>query len=183
MQNQSNISRSFFQCSRQFWAGTIAIGLSALGVLPAVAYAEPNPLPAPEGLGALPDGTYLYGQAPEPDKLGQGYFVFEVNQGTVLGALYMPRSSFDCASGQFRGNQLSLTVVNSYDRTTNPFEIALEKTSTVASSGNPALQQLELQGFHRLPTLTQDDQRVLSVCKADLQQKFGSQKSIVGIAD
>lgn len=172
-------SWSLVQYGRQAWAGAVAIGLSVISVLPAVAYAESQAQsPVPSGLGALPDGVYLYGQAPEPDKIGQGYFVFEVNQGTAVGALYMPRSSFDCAAGKFQGDQLSLTVVNSNDRTTNPFAIALEKTGSVATSGNPALQQVGLQGFHRLPNLSDGDRRILGVCKADFQKQPLGQKSI-----
>jgi hypothetical protein len=117
----------------------------------------------------LADGVYLYGQAPKPDQLGQGYFVFEVNKGQVYGALYMPRSSFDCASGRFSGQQLALTVVNSYDRLANPYAIALEKTSTVATAGNPAPQTIGLEGFHPLP-VTASDRRILAVCKADLRK-------------
>ena len=177
MLNSFSNSWSFVQGVRRMWAGAVAIGMSALSVLPAVAYAGPQPV-GPDSLGTLPDGVYLYGQAPEPDQIGQGYFVFEVNKGTAIGALYMPRSSFDCAAGKFQGNQLALTVVNSEDRTTNPFAIALEQTSMVASSGNPTLKQVGLQGFHRLPNLSEGDQRILGVCKADFQKQPLDQKSV-----
>lgn len=121
-------------------------------------------------LPSLPDGVYLYGQSEKPDQLGQGYFVFEVTSGKVVGALYMPRSSFDCARGSFTENQLALTVVNSYDRSSNPFQIALERVSNVASVGNPVLEKVGLQGFHKLAQLSENDQRMLSVCKADFKQ-------------
>ena len=176
-------SWSLVRSSRKAWAGAAAIGMSFVSVLPAVAYAESQPkAPTPSTLGALPDGVYLYGQSAEPDKIGQGYFVFEVKKGTAVGALYMPRSSFDCAAGRFQGDQLSLTVVNSEDRTTNPFAIALEKTSAVATSGNPTLQQVGLQGFHRLPSLSEGDQKILSVCKADFQKQPLGQKSASSVA-
>ena len=177
MLNSSDKSWSLIQCGRRVWAGAIAIGMSAMSILPAVAYAEPQAA-APATLGALPDGVYLYGQTSEPDQIGQGYFVFEVNKGTAVGALYMPRSSFDCAAGKFQGNQLALTVVNSEDRTTNPFSIALEQTSNVASAGNPTLNQVSLQGFHRLPNISEGDQKILSVCKADFQKQPLGQKSV-----
>jgi hypothetical protein len=83
----------------------------------------------------------------------------------------MPRSSFDCTSGKFQGDQLALTVVNSYDRTTNPFEIALEKTSNVAAQGNPAFQDIGLQGFQRIDKVSENDYRILKVCKADFQKQ------------
>jgi len=61
--------------------------------------------------------------------------------------------------------------VNSYDRSTNPFEIALEKTSNVASQGNPAFQDMGLQGFQRLGKISENDHRILNVCKADFQKQ------------
>ncbi len=119
----------------------------------------------------LPDGVYLYGQATEPDQIGQGYFVFESIQGKVVGALYMPRSSFDCAAGTFKDDQLALTVVNSYDRTTNPFEIALERTSTVAANGKPTIDVVGLQGFQRISKISENDHRMLQICKTDMAKR------------
>ncbi len=122
------------------------------------------------GTAALPDGIYLYGQSAQPDQLGQGYFVFEVNQGKVMGALYMPHSSFDCAAGKFEANQLALTVVNSYDRATNPFAIALTRNSNVAAQGATAKPIIGLEGFQPLASVSQNDLRMLKTCKADLKQ-------------
>ena len=150
------------------------MGMAAMASLPA----DANPGTAPansaaqsSSLASLPNGVYLYGQSAQPEQVGQGYFVFEVNQGNVVGALYMPRSSFDCAAGTFQHDQLALTVVNSYDRSTNPFEIALDKTSNVATAGNPAVQPVGLQGFHQLSSISENDRRILGVCKADLQRQ------------
>lgn len=117
----------------------------------------------------LPDGVYLYGQARKPDQLGKGYFVFESKVGKVVGALYMPSSSFDCAAGEFKADQLALMVTDSYDRTANPFEIALDRTSAVASNGNPSLN-IGLQGFHKLDAVSENDLRLLNVCKSDKQR-------------
>jgi hypothetical protein len=154
---------------------SLAVGVTLAGVLPAIAYAgEPaTTLQAqpPASAASLADGVYVYGQSAQADQIGQGYFVFEVNKGTVVGALYMPRSSFDCASGTFQESQLSLTVVNSYDRSTNPFNIALQHSTTIATTGNPAFQKVSLQGFHQLSTVSQNDYRMLSVCKADMQKQ------------
>ena len=47
----------------------------------------------------LKDGVYLYGESSQPEQIGQSYMVFEVKQGQVTGAFYMPRSSFDCFTG------------------------------------------------------------------------------------
>jgi hypothetical protein len=154
-------------------ASAIAIGVIAADSLAAAASTVlPTQIAQAD---QLADGVYLYGQTPEPEQVGQGYFVFEVTRGNVVGALYMPRSSFDCAAGKFEQNELALTVVNSYDRSTNPFEIAIERNVSVASSGNPAIQRLELQGFHRLPTVSENDQRMLNVCKDDLRSNQATQ--------
>jgi len=118
--------------------------------------------------GSLSDGVYLYGQSPKPDEIGQSYFVFEVAEGRVLGALYMPSSSFDCAVGNFQQGNLALTVRNSYDRTTHAFNIPLERTATVASNG-AVTTQIGLQGFHRLDAVSQNDLRILGICKSALK--------------
>lgn len=129
--------------------------------------ALPQASPSSAAIAPMADGVYLYGQAPQPDQLGQGYFVFEVSRGSVVGALYMPRSSFDCAKGSFQDQQLALTVVNSYDRSTNAFEIALERSTQVA--GQPVKPIVGLEGFHRLEP-TENDLRMLKTCKADFQK-------------
>ncbi|MDX2241137.1 MAG: hypothetical protein NW224_10675 [Leptolyngbyaceae cyanobacterium bins.302] len=139
---------------------SLTVSAVAMGLLPANA--------APQKSASLPDGVYLYGQSAKPDEIGQGYFVFESKQGQVVGALYFPHSSFDCAAGSFKHDQLALTVTNSYDKITNPMEIALDRTSTVASVGEPPLG-IGLQGFYKLDKVTENDLRMLNTCKADLQ--------------
>jgi hypothetical protein len=172
----------------RLFLSTLAIGMTITSALPVWAGSAPTPqgnekvssqkLYAQARLNAvratsisgLSDGVYLYGQSPKPDQVGQGYFIFEVNQRKVVGALYMPRSSFDCAAGSFAGNRLALTVVNSYDRTTNPFDIALERSSNVASN-RPEGDEIGLQGFHRISSISQNDYRILNVCKTDFKQQ------------
>lgn len=114
----------------------------------------------------LSDGVYLYGESNQPNQIGKAYFVFEVKQHRVAGAFYMPSSSFDCAYGQFQAEQLALTVVGSYDKTTSPYEIGLDHTAVVATNGNVAEPEIGLQGFHRLDQVSDNDRRILSVCKA-----------------
>lgn len=161
----------FHRFSAAVIGASLTMSSLALGVLP-VQSAPQAQAPSPQSsevASGLPDGVYLYGEASKPDEIGKGYFVFEAKAGKVVGALYMPFSSFDCASGSFANDQLALTVVNSYDRSTNPFEIALDKTATVASN-NP-MQSIGLQGFYKLDKVSENDQRMLGVCKADLQGK------------
>ncbi|MBD1825635.1 hypothetical protein H6F51_24510 [Cyanobacteria bacterium FACHB-DQ100] len=119
----------------------------------------------------LPDGVYLYGQSAEPDQIGQGYFVFEARQGKLVGALYMPRSSFDCTYGSVEPDKVSLTVINSYDRDENPYVIATERNDSVASRGNPTIAPVGLEGYHRISKVSENDQRILNVCKQNYQQR------------
>jgi hypothetical protein len=133
------------------------------------AYSKPVAQTSAVPIATLPDGVYLYGQVPKADELGKGYFVFENKAGKVVGALYLPSSSFDCAVGEFKSDQLALMVTDSYDRTANPFEIALDRSSAVASNGNPSVK-LGLQGFHKLDAVSKNDLRLLNVCKVDQQQ-------------
>ena len=114
----------------------------------------------------LPDGDYLYGQAPEAGQLGATYLVFEVNKGNVRGAFYMPQSSFDCVHGRFQTQQLALTVVNSYEQASYPYTVALQPGSTTASATNPDVAPIALEGFHPIKQLSANDRRILSTCKA-----------------
>lgn len=116
---------------------------------------------------SLADGVYLYGQSPEPEQLGAAYMVFEVTQGNVVGAFYMPRSSFDCFSGQFEANRLALNVVDSYEQVAYPYAVALDSTSPVATAGGEAIAPVGLEGFQRIDQLSANDQRILTTCKAD----------------
>ena len=119
----------------------------------------------------LPNGVYLYGQSSQPDQIGKAYFVFEVKQGKLVGGLYMPRSSFDCAYGSVQADKVALTVVDSYERTENPYAIALERNASVASLANPVLSPISLEGYHQIPRLSATDRRILNTCKADHQSR------------
>ncbi|MBD2464395.1 hypothetical protein H6G89_25650 [Oscillatoria sp. FACHB-1407] len=114
----------------------------------------------------LADGVYLYGQATEPEQIGSAYMVFEVNQNQVVGAFYMPYSSFDCFRGEFQSDRLALNVVDSYEQTVNPYSIALESNGSVASTGE-AIAPVGLEGFNRLEGLSDNDRRILATCQAD----------------
>ncbi|MBC7822267.1 MAG: hypothetical protein H7126_00035 [Candidatus Parcubacteria bacterium] len=151
--------------------GLMAIGLPTQSALSAQVTPQAKPVNTTAKPSTLADGVYLYGQSAEPDQIGRAYFVFEVRQSKVLGALYMPRSSFDCAYGSFQADQLALTVVDSYDRSENPYAIALAKEASVATRGNPAMTQINLEGFEPLAKLSDNDQRVLNVCKQNYQQR------------
>ena len=118
---------------------------------------------------ALDDGVYLYGQVAEPDQLGVTYLVFEVSENDVVGAFYMPYSSFDCFHGEFQANQLSLQITDSYEQVTFPYSIALNPGAAVATSGDITTSSPELLGFNQISFISENDHRILNVCKADQQ--------------
>lgn len=115
------------------------------------------------------DGVYLYGQAPERDQIGSSYMVFEVDQGQVVGAFYMPYSSFDCFYGNVHADRLALTVIDSYERTYHPYAIALAPQDAVATLDNETIAPMGLEGFHQLTEPNENDLRLLSTCRSDVQ--------------
>ncbi len=163
------------QVSRIFLGLSLPI-VSCLGLIGSPSIAATSPIkPAPElseSLPKLPNGVYLYGQSNKPDELGQAYFVFEVTQGKVLGALYMPQSSFDCAYGGFQRDRVALNVVDSYEKKVFSYEIALDRTATIASNTNIQLNPPGLDGFQKLEKVSQNDLRMLKTCKDLYQAKI-----------
>lgn len=115
----------------------------------------------------MSDGIYLYGQSPNPNQLGSAYIVFQVNNNRVVGAFYMPYSSFDCFHGEVQATQLALNVIDSYERTVHPLSVALDVAPPVASMVGVGSTPVSLEGFHRLNTVTENDQRILSTCQAE----------------
>lgn len=110
----------------------------------------------------LANGTYLYGSSAQPDEIGQEYMVFQVHQGQIKGALYMPRSEFSCFTGNFEGNQMKMSVIHPYDGTRNDYAVTLQVPSTVASSGQ--WPEVSLQGFYRLNEMSVSDRKILDTC-------------------
>lgn len=164
------------------------LGLLALIVASFIPFAQqttaqatqPNPmaapLPATVAVAASPtlaqtpaefpaDGTYLLGQSENPDQLGAAYMVFEANNGHLTGAIYMPSSSFDCFQAEVQGNELAMTIMNSYTEEQYPYAIALASDSAIADI-NGAATPFELEGFYQLNGPSDNDLRMLETCKA-----------------
>ncbi len=116
------------------------------------------------------DGTYLYGQSPEPEQIGSAYMVFEVQANQVVGAFYMPHSSFDCFYGDVERDRLALTVVDSYEQTHHDYAVNIDHTDVAA--GNPAITPVSLEGFHAIDGLSETDQRVLGICQSEYGQEI-----------
>lgn len=114
---------------------------------------------------SLPDGTYLYGESEQPDQPNHTYFVFEVKGGAVTGALYAPNSSFDCTQGKFGPQQLALSIIDTYDKTSIPLTMAATYGGTVA--GLDPVAELGLDGMKRVQGEISDrDRQILATCKA-----------------
>ncbi|RMF68460.1 MAG: hypothetical protein D6742_05070 [Cyanobacteria bacterium J069] len=118
----------------------------------------------------LPDGTYLYGQSQQAEQIGSAYMVFEVDSNRVVGAFYMPNSSFDCFFGEVQAQELALSVIDSYEQTVHPYSVALRTDAAVAANGGEAIAPLSLEGFHPIAALSENDQRMLSTCKVDYER-------------
>lgn len=118
----------------------------------------------------LPDGTYVFGQSPEADQVGSTYLVFEANDEQVVGAFYMPASSFDCFYGEPEVEHLELTVVNSENQSEYAYTVELQRDTSVATVGNSAIAPLHLTGYHQIDTVSPNDHRILAACKVAQQQ-------------
>jgi hypothetical protein len=142
------------------YSDVAAAALPAVLSTPILAQAVPS-FPAP--------GQYLFGQSAQPDQIGSGYIVMESNGQDLYGALYFPGSSFDCFRGRVQGNALAMTIIDSYSQEAYANSIALEPRGAIAADVLPdGLAPLNLSGFHTLSTLSDNDLRMLNVCKADL---------------
>jgi hypothetical protein len=135
--------------------------------------------PAVNSRAIIPNGTYLYGQAPEAGQLGKEYFIFEVRQGQVIGAFYMPSSEFSCFRGTLENNQMNLTVASTYDNSAITSQLAQAEVRAIAANGDGAFinglnsltypHNLELSNYHPIANITANDQRLLAACQAKYQ--------------
>jgi len=94
----------------------------------------------------LSNGTYLYGEAPQPDQVGKGYVMFAHRNGEVTGAFYYPLSEFDCFTGAMKNNTLEVKSVGLGD-------------------SEPVMVKVKLSTLHLIPTVSANDRRILSSCE------------------
>lgn len=124
------------------------------------------------------DGIYLYGQSPQAEQIGQEYMVFEVRQGKVTGAFFLPQSEFSCFQGSLVDGKLDLIIANDSD--SSPYSDAIadaQNSPQVATAGNTLLRNeqmsssysVALQNYHRLTSLSNNDKRILTTCKNNYQ--------------
>ncbi|MEM6253410.1 MAG: hypothetical protein AAF821_10855 [Cyanobacteria bacterium P01_D01_bin.156] len=115
---------------------------------------------------ALVDGIYLFGEKPLPDQLQTAYMIFEARAGQVVGAFYAPHSSFDCFRGDVQNTQLSLAITETYSQEIYPYALDLDDTAVAGPGG----QQFEIEGFHQIDGVSDNDMRMLGTCQAHYSQ-------------
>ena len=101
-----------------------------------------NPVP-------LADGTYLYGDAPQANQVGQGYVVFIKQGQTVTGAFHYPQSEFSCFTGTVSNQSLEVLSLGL------PHENAIEV-------------EVPLAQMHQIQTLGSNEQDSLSMCQQEV---------------
>jgi hypothetical protein len=143
--------------------GLITVSLSPVGASPATHSRLSSMLYAQSETSAIADGTYLYGQSPVADELGQEYVVFQVRQDRVVGAVYMPQSEFSCFSGTIDTKQMNLSVLDPYDSSVYSYAIALQDSSPVAS-GDKLPRSVGLQGYYPLSKISARDRNLIDRC-------------------
>ena len=114
------------------------------------------------------DGVYLYGQSPQPKQLGQGYVVFEKNQGRVVGALYMPDSEYSCFNGTVdKTGELAMTVYPNGGEG-GQTQVATSKNAPKINEDEPTsyAYSLALRDFHQINQVSQLDRDILKACKS-----------------
>lgn len=94
------------------------------------------------------DGSYLYGETPQPNQVSKGYVVFQRQKGKVVGAIYSPNSEFSCFTGSKKNNTLDVKSVGAGEL----------KTGTA---------KINLSRLHQIKSLSANEQRIISVCKQE----------------
>jgi len=105
--------------------------------------AQPN-----QSISAVPkaDGSYLYGETPQPNQLTKAYVVFQRQKGKVVGAIYSPNSEFSCFTGSQTNNTLDVKSVETGE---------LHKRTA----------KINLSSLHQIKALSATEQRIISACK------------------
>lgn len=103
-----------------------------------------------DNLTLLSDGIYLFGQSPQPEQIQNEYFVFKLQNGKVIGAVYLPHSAFYCFYGIYQQNSLDVKVVDSYDNSASDYIVDLQK-------------------YHWIDQVSENDARILNTCQTNYQ--------------
>ncbi|HEY9763021.1 MAG TPA: hypothetical protein V6D07_10880 [Trichocoleus sp.] len=124
-------------------------------------------VPASAQTSPLAEGQYLYGETAQANVLGSTYILFEIRQNRIVGAFYQPSSSFDCFHGSVANNKLNLAVVDSYDQTSHPYDLALTTDQSPIAATQGIAVPAQIEGFQPIATLSANDQAILNTCLAN----------------
>ncbi|HEY9780842.1 MAG TPA: hypothetical protein V6D09_11970 [Leptolyngbyaceae cyanobacterium] len=128
------------------------------------------------------NGIYLYGQSQQPNQIGQEYMVFEVRQGKVTGAFYLPQSEFNCFQGSLVAGKLDLTIAGDAGSTPYSDSIAdaqnAPQVATASDSSQIGAQyeqvssqySVALQNYYQLSNVNENDKQILAACKSNYQE-------------
>lgn len=119
--------------------------------------------------GKLPtaDGIYLYSQSPRTNQLGQEYMIFEMRQGKVTGAFYLPQSEFSCFQGSLTSNKLSVTVAAEDNSEANSAQVAAATQIEDNYAQIPSPYAVGLQNYYQLANISDNDRRILTACQSN----------------
>ena len=147
--------------------------VSQLGLILTLGMVSTNPILASSveenpdaNYSPLNNGTYLYGQSPEADEIGNEYLVFEVFQHQVVGVFYMPYSEFSCFYGNIETGEMKVSIVDPYDKTKIYNQnIAFRQLSPIAALSNDRItRSVGLEGYHQIKQVSNNDRRMLNTC-------------------
>mgnify|MGYP001800020959 FL=1 len=163
------ISQSRWQVLVGGVAGALLLSVAAsASPVPPASVVVNHPVDATSTAQPIADGVYFYGSQPQPDAIGAAYMVFEAQNSNVVGALYMPQSSFDCFEGHLTGQALALQITNSYTQEVYAYAIALVTDDSPVAATNPGLAPLQLDGFFDLGTPRAAENNILTTCQSHL---------------
>ncbi|OWY69983.1 hypothetical protein B7486_18695 [cyanobacterium TDX16] len=121
----------------------------------------------PKGKLPTADGIYLYGQSPRTNQLGQEYMIFEMRQGKVTGAFYLPQSEFSCFEGSLISNKLSVTVAADENSEANSAQVAAANSKIEDNYAQiPSPYAVGLQNYYQLANISDNDRRILTTCQS-----------------
>ncbi len=130
----------------------------------------------------FPDGIYLYGQSPTPEQIGQEYIVFQVWQGQVVGAFYLPQSEFNCFQVKLDATQFTLKMLDPDELTNTESEFAFRPNSQASSSQGLAafsstgshlspneraisnFHQVNLETYYQITQISNNERRIIAAC-------------------
>ncbi len=162
------ILMKLFQPAQKKQKWLISTTIAILETLANSIVSPASKLPLIATVDGLADGASVYGESSLPDVVGKEYLVLEKVGNKTIGAFYLPRSEFSCFYGNFKGAELSLTLIDGYDGKQYNYALVLNSGRLTAKDspmmGTPTYQPLE--------KLSNNDRRILGVCKVQLRNHW-----------